>query len=55
MATHLVHDIEPVLDDVLFLREGKICFQASAEEIRAQYGQSVEEHYMAVFEGGGGV
>ena len=54
MATHLVHDIEPVLDDVLFLR-GKICFQASAEEIRAQYGQSVEEHYMAVFEGGRGV
>ena len=55
MATHLVHDIEPVLDDVLFLREGKICLQASAEELRAQYGQSVEEHYMAVFEGGGGV
>ena len=53
MATHLVHDIEPVLDDVLFLKGGGIILQKSAELIREVCGQSVEEHYMAVFGGDG--
>ena len=52
MATHLVHDIEPILDDVLFLRGGRVILHEAAEEIRARYGRSVEEHYMAVFGGG---
>lgn len=52
MATHLVHDIEPILDDVLFLQGGRVILHEAAEEIRARYGRSVEEHYMAVFGGG---
>ena len=52
MATHLVHDIEPILDDVLFLRGGQVILHEAAEELRARYGRSVEEHYMAVFGGG---
>lgn len=52
MATHLVHDIEPILDDVLFLRAGYVVLSASAEELRQQEGLSVEEKYMEVFGGG---
>lgn len=53
MATHLVHDIEPILDDVLFLKAGGITLQKSAELIREECARSVEEHYMAVFGGDG--
>lgn len=52
MATHLVHDIEPVLDEVLFLNAGKVIAQGSAEGLREKFGHSVEEHYMAVYGGG---
>ena len=51
MATHLVHDIEPILDDVLFLRAGRVVLFASAEELRQREGLSVEEKYMEVFGG----
>ena len=53
MATHLVHDIEPILDDVLFLRAGHVVLSASAEGLRQREGVSVEEKYMEVFGGGG--
>lgn len=53
MATHLVHDIEPILDDVLFLRAGYVVLSASAEGLRQREGVSVEEKYMEVFGGGG--
>lgn len=52
MATHLVHDIEPVLDEVLFLDAGRVIAQGSAEGVREKFGHSVEEHYMAVYGGG---
>ena len=52
MATHLVHDIEPVLDEVIFLNAGKVIAQGSAEGLREKFGHSVEEHYMAVYGGG---
>ena len=50
MATHLVHDIEPVLDQVVFLDHGRVVLHQGAEQLRETYGRSVEEHYMAVFE-----
>lgn len=53
MATHLVHDIEPILDDVLFLRAGYVVLSTSAEGLRQREGVSVEEKYMEVFGGGG--
>lgn len=52
MATHLVHDIEPVLDEVLFLDRGKVIARGPAEGLREKFGRSVEEHYMAVYGGG---
>lgn len=49
LSTHLVHDMEPVLDEAVFLRHGAVALHASAEEIRAVHGCSVEEHYLHVF------
>ncbi|SIS99763.1 ATP-binding cassette domain-containing protein [Alicyclobacillus vulcanalis] len=48
IATHDVREFEPLLDRVLFLREGVIVADESAEEIRAQ-GRSVASRYREVF------
>ncbi len=49
ISTHLISDVENVLDDVIFLREGKITMQASVDDIRAQYGKSVDALFREVF------
>ena len=49
ISTHLISDVENVLDDVLFLREGRVTLQASVDDIRAQYGKSVDALFREVF------
>lgn len=49
ISTHLISDVENVLDDVVFLREGRVTLQASVDDIRAQYGKSVDALFREVF------
>ena len=49
ISTHLISDVESVLDDVIFLREGQVSLQASVDDIRAQYGKSVDALFREVF------
>ena len=49
ISTHLISDVENVLDDVIFLREGRVTMQASVDDIRAQYGKSVDALFREVF------
>ncbi len=49
ISTHLISDVENVLDDVIFLREGKVTLQASVDDIREQYGKSVDALFREVF------
>ena len=41
--------MENVLDDVIFLREGKVSLQASVDDLREQYGKSVDALFREVF------
>ncbi len=50
ISTHQVKDVETLLDDVLFLGDGKLVFSGHVDDIRETRGQSVEECYMEVFE-----
>lgn len=50
ISTHLVKDVETILDDVLFLNEGRIILADKTDHIRETYGRSVEEHYLEVYE-----
>lgn len=50
LATHLVNEVETILDDVLFLNNGRILAADSAENIREQRGQSIMDYYLEVFE-----
>ncbi len=48
IATHLVKDVERILDSVCLLAEGRIIYQEDCERIRQDYHQNVEQRYMEV-------
>ena len=49
ISTHLIADVEPVLDEVIFLNQGKISLHESCDEIRETRGQSVDALFREVF------
>ncbi|MCL1880530.1 MAG: ABC transporter ATP-binding protein [Actinomycetia bacterium] len=49
ISTHLISDIERVLDDVVFLFGGRVERMASVDSLREQYGKSVDEVFREVF------
>ena len=49
LSTHLIADIENVLDDVIFIQNGHIRLHASVDEIREQEGKSVDALFREVF------
>lgn len=49
ISTHLIADVEPVLDEVVFIRQGKIMLQAGADELREREGKSVDALFREVF------
>ncbi len=49
LSTHLIADVEQVLDDVIFIQQGKVVLQSSVDEIREQQGKSVDAYFREVF------
>ena len=49
ISTHLIADVESVLDDVIFLQNGQIRLHSSVDEIREKEGQSVDSLFREVF------
>ena len=49
ISTHLIGDIEPVLDEAIFLKEGKIFAHRTVDEIRETEGMSVDEYFREGF------
>lgn len=49
IATHLISDVEPVLDDVLLLSGGKLAVCASVKSINETYGKSVDEYFREIY------
>lgn len=49
LSTHLITDVENVLDDVILLRYGQVMLKASVDEIRENYGKSVDAYFREVF------
>ncbi len=49
IATHLIADIENILDEAVFIREGQIMLHASAEDIRMKEGMSIDAYFREVF------
>ena len=49
MSTHLISDIERVLDEAVFINRGNIVFHRSVDEIRETEHKSVDELFREVF------
>lgn len=49
ISTHLIADIEQVLDDVIFIANGRIALSTSVDEIREHEGKSVDALFREVF------
>lgn len=49
ISTHLIADVEPVLDEVVFLKEGRIVLHRMADELREESGMSVDKVFREEF------
>lgn len=49
ISTHLIQDIESVLDDVIFLKEGRVVLHDQADAIREEKGESIDKVFREVF------
>ena len=49
ISTHLIADIEAVLDEVIFLKEGRIVLHENADDLRTKVSMSVDEYFREVF------
>lgn len=49
ISTHLIADVESVLDDVVFIKEGRVVLHKAADEIREEKGESVDKLFREVF------
>lgn len=43
ISTHLISDIENVLDQIIFIDRGNIVRQGNVDDIRSQFGESIDE------------
>ena len=49
ISTHLIADVEKVLDEVIFINQGHVVLQSSVDEIREEKGMSVDALFREVF------
>ena len=49
ISTHLISDVEQVLDEVIFMRYGQLLLYTSVDNIREQHGKSVDAYFREVF------
>jgi ABC-2 type transport system ATP-binding protein len=49
ISTHLISDIEKILDHVIFINDGKLVLSSPVDEIRDEKGKSVDALFREVF------
>ena len=49
ISTHLISDVEQILDDIVFIREGEVVLHEWADTIRQEKGKSVDALFREVF------
>lgn len=49
ISTHLISDIENILDDVIFIQQGQIRLTSTVDALRAEKGTSIDAYFREVF------
>jgi ABC-2 type transport system ATP-binding protein len=48
VSTHLIHDLEPILDGVVLMRGGRVVLAGEVDELRAEHGMSIDQLFREV-------
>jgi len=49
ISTHLISDVEPILDEAVFINNGRIVLKSTVDAIREEHGKSVNDYFREVF------
>lgn len=49
MSSHLVDELEKIVDYAIFIRQGEVVMQGDAEELRMQYQRSIVDMYKEIY------
>ncbi len=49
ISTHLISDVEKILDDIVFIKEGKIILHQKADDLRMAQNKSVDQVFREVY------
>lgn len=49
ISTHLIHDLEPILDGVAFMRHGRVLLAGQVDDLRAEHHLSIDELFRKVY------
>lgn len=49
VSTHLIADVENILDEVIFVNQGRVALHSTVDEIRATRGMSVDAYFREVY------
>ena len=49
ISTHLISDVERILDDVIFIDQGKIALTGAADQLRAKHKASINDIFRSMF------
>ena len=49
ISTHLINDIENILDEVIFIKNGELVLNKAVDEIREEHGKSIDSLFREVF------
>ncbi|GLC31248.1 ABC transporter ATP-binding protein [Clostridium omnivorum] len=49
ISTHLISEIENILDEVIFIKNGTVTLQSSVDDVRAKEGKSIDSLFREVF------
>ena len=48
LSTHLISDIEKILDDIIFLKDGQVILAKTVDEVRDESGKSIDSLFRSV-------
>ncbi len=49
ISSHLFDELEPIVDNVVMMKHGKLVLEGELESIRAQYGKSISDLYREIY------
>lgn len=49
ISTHLIHDLEAVLDGIVMMRHGQVLHQGNVDDLRSEHGMSLDQIFQEMY------